>query len=41
MNRRQLRIFAAVAQYLNFSRAADKIHIAQPSVRIAIWTHSN
>lgn len=28
----RLRVFAAVAQYLNFTKAADKLHISQPAI---------
>ncbi|WP_028582635.1 LysR family transcriptional regulator [Desulfogranum japonicum] len=36
MDIRQLRVFAAVAEQQNFTRAAETLHIAQPAVSIAI-----
>ena len=31
-----LRVFLEVAKYLNFSKAAEKIHLSQPAVSIKI-----
>ena len=36
MNDRQLQIFKAVCQCRNFTKAAEKLHIAQPAVSISI-----
>ena len=33
---RQLRVFAAVARHLNFSRAAEELHLSQPAVSTQI-----
>ncbi len=33
---RQLRVFEAVARHMNFSRAADELHLSQPAVSIQV-----
>ena len=33
---RQLRVFEAVARHMNFSRAAEELHLSQPAVSTQI-----
>ncbi len=33
---RQLRVFAAAARHMNFSRAAEELHLSQPAVSTQI-----
>ena len=33
---RQLRVFAAAARHMNFSRTADELHLSQPAVSTQI-----